>query len=108
MKSQHDKKLRSTITREMRRYVARRQKSIGKHEAVRGAIANVVKALGATVDAYQAREPIDRIRDLPATEQGPFLRYLAGQKRPRLPGLPEDQQDGYWRWDYNEWKRHHR
>jgi len=45
-----------------------------------------------------------RIRDLPKEEQGPFRRWLEGQTVPLLEGLPPEEQDAYFRHDYDSWK----
>ena len=46
-----------------------------------------------------------RIRDLPEQEQVPFSAFLAGQTRPWLDGITVEQQDAYYTWDYENWKR---
>lgn len=48
-----------------------------------------------------------RVRDLPKSERKPFTRWLAGQGRPWLDGLALQEQDGYFPWDYERWKRGH-
>lgn len=45
-----------------------------------------------------------RIRDLPESEREPFTEWLNGQTRPLIDGLPDDEQDGYYRWDYERWR----
>lgn len=45
-----------------------------------------------------------RLRDLPKDEQAPFFRWLGGQTRPWLDGVPVDEQDGYYQHDYKNWK----
>lgn len=45
-----------------------------------------------------------RIRDLPEREREPFNRWLSGQTRPLMMGVPEHEQDGYFPWDYDRWK----
>ena len=46
-----------------------------------------------------------RIRDLPEHEREPFLVWLEGQTRPLIGDLPMEEQDGYYRWDYDRWKQ---
>lgn len=46
-----------------------------------------------------------RIKDLPAKERTPFRKFLGGQTVPLIPGVPEKEQDGYYPWDYLNWKR---
>lgn len=46
-----------------------------------------------------------RIRDLPPDEQAPFREFLTGQTLPLLDGVPMEEQDGYYPWDYDNWKR---
>lgn len=45
-----------------------------------------------------------RVSDLPKKEQEPFTQWLSGQTRPWIDGLAEEEQDGYYRWDYERWK----
>lgn len=45
-----------------------------------------------------------RIRDLPQEERQPFTKWLAYQTRPLLEGVPMEEQDGYFPWDYQSWK----
>ncbi len=45
-----------------------------------------------------------RIRDLQEGERKEFDRWLAGQTRPGIEGLPDSEQDGYYEWDYERWK----
>jgi len=45
-----------------------------------------------------------RIRDLPEEERGPFTEELAGQTRPWVEGVPKEDQDFYYSWDYEKWK----
>lgn len=47
-----------------------------------------------------------RIKDLPSQEQVPFRKWLSGQTCPLIEGLPYDQQDAYYQWDYDRWKEH--
>ena len=51
-------------------------------------------------------QPYDwpRIRDLPIHEQVPFWTHLHGQTRPLVQGLPHEEQDFYYPWDYDDWK----
>jgi len=46
-----------------------------------------------------------RIRDLPQEEQGDFDRWLDGQTRPLIDGIPLEEQDFYYPWDYDRWKK---
>lgn len=45
-----------------------------------------------------------RIKDLPKEEQEPFRKWLGGQTVPLIEGVPMDEQDGYYEWDYKRWK----
>ena len=45
-----------------------------------------------------------RIKDLPEEEQKPFSSWLIGQTVPEIDGVPWDEQDGYYMWDYDRWK----
>ncbi len=45
-----------------------------------------------------------RIKDLPKEEREPFQKWLNGQTRPWLDGVPSKKQDGYYQWDYERWK----
>ena len=45
-----------------------------------------------------------RVRDLPQAERVPFTRWLAGQTRPMIDGLPMAEQDAYYQGDYENWK----
>jgi len=46
-----------------------------------------------------------RIRDLPESERAPFIKFLVGQTCPWIEGEPMESQDGYYRQDYENWKR---
>lgn len=46
-----------------------------------------------------------RIRDLPEDEREPFSEWLIGQTCPDIEGAPLAEQDGYYRHDYESWKR---
>ena len=46
-----------------------------------------------------------RIRDLSKQEQEPFSKFLHGQTVPWVPGLEGKDQDFYYPWDYENWKR---
>ena len=46
-----------------------------------------------------------RIRNLPESERAEFEKYLEGQTRPWIDGLPANEQDGYYEHDYDRWKR---
>jgi hypothetical protein len=54
----------------------------------------------------QAKEQIRRLRDLPESERKPFAEWLYGSHHyiPLIQGAPNNEQDGYWLSDYNEWK----
>jgi hypothetical protein len=45
-----------------------------------------------------------RIRELPVHEQVPFWTLLHGQTRPLVEGLPFEEQDFFYPWDYDSWK----
>jgi hypothetical protein len=45
-----------------------------------------------------------RIRDLPKEEQEPFGKWLRGQTKPLIEGIPFEEQDSYYPWDYDNWK----
>lgn len=51
-------------------------------------------------------EPWPRIKDLGLTsdQQADFNAWLDGQTRPWIPGVLEEEQDGYFEDDYNRWK----
>ena len=50
-------------------------------------------------------EPVwPRIRDLPPEEQEPFRKWIHSQTRPVFNGVPREDQDGYYPWDYRTWK----
>ena len=44
-----------------------------------------------------------RVRDLPEDERGCFERYLSDQTRPLEEGVPMEEQDFYYPWDYESW-----
>lgn len=46
-----------------------------------------------------------RLRDLPEDEQKPFKRWLRGQTIPLEEGVPMEDQDFYYPWDYDRWVR---
>lgn len=46
-----------------------------------------------------------RIRYLPLEEQEPFRKELIGQTSPEIPGVPDEDQDAYYKIDYDRWKR---
>lgn len=46
-----------------------------------------------------------RIKDLPEHEQEPFEYWLHGLTMPWNDDLPLDEQDGYYPWDYDRWKK---
>lgn len=45
-----------------------------------------------------------RVSQLPKSEQRAFERWLDGQTRPVIGGVLDDEQDGYFPWDYDRWK----
>lgn len=45
-----------------------------------------------------------RLRDLPGTERAPFETWLNGQACPVVDGIPMEDQDFYYPWDYARWK----
>jgi hypothetical protein len=49
---------------------------------------------------------VRRIRDLPAEERPHFRQWLELHKmeRPEVPGAAAKDQDGYYPWDYKNWK----
>jgi hypothetical protein len=48
-----------------------------------------------------------RMRDLPENERAPFNKWLNGQTCPVIEGIPIEEQDAYYPWDYDRWKRGH-
>lgn len=46
-----------------------------------------------------------RIRDLPKKEQKAFRKFLYGQTVPVVEGVPVEDQDFYYSWDYDNFKR---
>lgn len=46
-----------------------------------------------------------RIRDLPEKEQAPFRKALGGQTVPLVTAFPAGDQDFYFPWDYERWKK---
>ena len=50
------------------------------------------------------KDNTQRVQHLPKDEQFPFSKWLDGQTRPWIDGIPEIQQDGYFPWDYETWK----
>lgn len=46
-----------------------------------------------------------RIRDLPTEERGPFMEALQGKTVPMIEGVPQAEQDAFYPWDYQSWKR---
>jgi len=46
-----------------------------------------------------------RIKDLPQQEQEAFKQFLIGQTCPFIEGLSNEEQDGYYPWDYDNFKR---
>jgi hypothetical protein len=46
-----------------------------------------------------------RIRNLPEAERVPFNKWLIGQTVPMIEGAPMEDQDAYYPWDYQNWKR---
>lgn len=49
--------------------------------------------------------PYPRLRDLPEAEREAFKKRLTGQTVPVVHGVPMDEQDFYYPWDYDRWKR---
>lgn len=47
-----------------------------------------------------------RIKNLPKNEQKPFRKWLSGQTCPLIDGLAYEEQDAFYPWDYDQWKRH--
>jgi hypothetical protein len=47
-----------------------------------------------------------RIRELPKDEQKPFRQWLSGQTCPLMSGVPHEEQDAFYPWDYDRWRRH--
>ena len=45
-----------------------------------------------------------RLRDLPTAERARFEHWLRGQTCPVIEGVPDDDQDAYYQWDYDRWK----
>ena len=45
-----------------------------------------------------------RIRELPKEEQEPFREAMQNKEMPWLRGIPENEQDGFWLYDYARWK----
>ena len=45
-----------------------------------------------------------RIKDLPQDEQKPFSEWLRGQTCPWIEGLSPQEQDAYYKHDYDRWK----
>lgn len=51
------------------------------------------------------QQPWPRIRNLPEAERRPFIEFLCGQTVPWIEGEPMEEQDGYYPWDYDNFKR---
>lgn len=49
--------------------------------------------------------PYPRIRNLPEDEREAFSKWLWGQTRPLIEGAEEQDQDFYYEWDYQRWKK---
>jgi len=45
-----------------------------------------------------------RLRDLPKEERESFFKWLTGQTLPMVDGVPLEEQDFYFPWDYKRWK----
>ena len=45
----------------------------------------------------------NRIKDLPAKEQKPFREYLMGKTCPKIPNVPNHEQDAYYMQNYLDW-----
>jgi hypothetical protein len=48
---------------------------------------------------------IERIRNLPENEQPAFRAFLRGQTVPLIPSVPDNEQDGFFWRDYENFKR---
>jgi hypothetical protein len=64
-------------------------------------------SINKTSELPNTESPISqpRIRDLPKEERESFSEFLWGQTRPLINGIPDDEQDGYYPSDYDNWKR---
>jgi hypothetical protein len=65
-------------------------------------------SLGGSVGRLSADKPITaypRIRDLPVSEREPFAAWLIGQTVPMITDTTDGEQDAYYPWDYDNWKR---
>jgi hypothetical protein len=65
-------------------------------------------SLGGSVGRLSSEKPITaypRIRDLPVSEREPFAAWLIGQTVPMITDSPDSEQDAYYPWDYDNWKR---
>lgn len=51
------------------------------------------------------QQPWPRIRNLPEAERQPFIEFLVGQTVPWIEGEPMEDQDAYYPWDYDNFKR---
>lgn len=56
-------------------------------------------------DMTQPPQNWPRIKDLPEKERKPFSTFLYGQTRPLIDGVPMEEQDAYYSWDYENFKR---
>ncbi len=56
-------------------------------------------------EAFHPSRRWPRVRDLAEAEREPFTRWLSGQPRPYLICESPENQDGYYGWDYDRWKR---
>lgn len=57
------------------------------------------------VDSNTPKPEWPRIRELPDAEREPFSKFLTGQTLPLMEGVPMSEQDAYYPWDYENWKR---
>lgn len=48
--------------------------------------------------------PWPRLRDLPEPERAAFRKALGGQTVPWVDGVPQEDQDFFYPWDYERWK----
>ena len=54
--------------------------------------------------SHLKNKPWPRLRDLPEAERIEFEKALRGQTYPLIDGLPMEEQDAYYPWDYAGWK----
>ena len=68
------------------------------------AVATMDNAEGSSRQVEKRSVRLPRLRDLPTVEQKPFDEWLVGQTRPMIEGVPMEEQDAYYEWDYKRWK----